>query len=295
MHNFEYQKVFSLAEAYNVFADSGGTSSYMAGGTDLLVQIKEGTIGPQRVIDVKGIPDLDACDASEVEFTIGSLTTVRNLETSPLVREKIPLLAQCASKLGSVQVRNRATVGGNICNAAPSAETAPGLLALDAQAEIYGKQGTRVVDLVKFFSGPGSTILGEGEILTGLKIPLTQACQGSVYYKLATRKAMDIAFVGVAVLVELDGDDRITKARIALGAVSPTPLRVPSAEKVLEGSALTTETAREAADLAARACLPISDIRASAAYRTEMVNNLCQRGLVEAYAQAKGSGEGERR
>jgi carbon-monoxide dehydrogenase medium subunit len=295
MQHFDYERVSSLQEAFDAVSAAKGTSVFMAGGTDLLVLIKEGKIRPQRVIDVKGINGMDEFEISKEEFSVGSLTTIRMLETSPAAREKVPLLAQAAAKLGSVQVRNKATIGGNLCNAAPSAETAPALLALGAQAEIYGKRGTRVVDLGEFFLGPGSTILEEGEILTSLKIPLTSHRQGSVYYKLTTRKAMDIAFVGVAVLLELDGDDRINKARIALGSVAPTPIRVPSAEKLLEGKVLSKEAAQESAGLAAQACQPISDLRASAEYRREMVNNLCQRGLLAAYREATCSTEGDDR
>jgi carbon-monoxide dehydrogenase medium subunit len=205
----------------------------------------------------------------------------------------VPLLAQAAAKLGSVQVRHRATIGGNLCNASPSADTASALLALDAQVEIFGKAGTRVIDLDKFFLGPGATVLGDGELLTRLKIPLTRNRQGSVYYKLSTRKAMDLAFVGVAVLLELGRDDEISKTRIALGAVAPTPIRVPSAEKLLEGIRLSPEAARKSAELAARFCEPISDHRASAEYRREMVRELSQQGLLAAYRQAKSQKEGK--
>ena len=219
------------------------------------------------------------------------MTTIRTLETSAEVMERAPLLAQAAGKLGSVQVRNKATIGGNLCNAAPSAETAPALLALDAQAEIYGKQGLKTINLRDFFLGPGATILKEGEILVSVNIPLKSGNrQGAVYYKLANRKAMDIAFVGVAVLLELDQDDRISRARIALGAVAPTPVRAGSAEKVLEGKTGNGEAFLESAELAAKSCSPISDLRASAEYRRAMVNRLCRRGLFEAYGRAKSVG-----
>jgi carbon-monoxide dehydrogenase medium subunit len=178
MQHFDYERVSSLQEAFDAVSAAKGTSVFMAGGTDLLVLIKEEKIRPQRVIDVKGINGMDGFEISKEELSVGSLTTIRTLETSPAAREKVPLLAQAAAKLGSVQVRNKATIGGNLCNAAPSAETAPALLALEAQAEIYGKRGTRVVDLGEFFLGPGSTILEEGEILTSLKIPLTKEGYG---------------------------------------------------------------------------------------------------------------------
>jgi len=291
MQSFDYQKVYSLQDALDK-ASKGG-SVFIAGGTDLLVQIKEGKIRPQRIIDVKGIHEMEGLAISGDEFSIGALTCIRSLETSPSVSEKVPLLAQAAAKLGSIQVRHRATIGGNLCNASPSAEMAPALLALDAKAMICGKTGTRVFDLTEFFLGPGMTVLGNGEILTRLKIPLTRNRQGSIYYKLSTRKAMDLAFVGVAVLLELGGDDQILKARIALGAVAPTPIRVPLAEKLLEGSVLSHDAARKSAELAVQSCKPISDHRASAEYRKEMVRELCQQGLFVAYRQVKYSMEGK--
>ena len=291
MQSFDYQKVYSLREAFDAASASKGASVFMAGGTDLLIQIKEGKRQLQGIIDVKGISEMDGVVITGGECFIGSLTSIRTLETSLSISEKVPLLAQAAAKLGSVQVRHRATVGGNLCNASPSADTAPALLALEAQAEIFGKTGLRVMDLQEFFLGPGTTALGDGEILTRLKIPLSRKRRGSVYYKLSTRKAMDLAFVGVAVLLELGGDDEISKTRIALGAVAPTPIRVPSAEKLLEGIRLSPEAAREAAELAARSCEPISDLRASAEYRKEMVRELCQQGLLVAYSRAKSQKE----
>jgi CO/xanthine dehydrogenase FAD-binding subunit len=288
MQSFDYQKVQSLQGALEAASASNGTSVYLAGGTDLLVQIKEGKIRPQCVIDVKGVQEMGGLAISGDEFSIGALTCIRTLETSPSALKNVPLLAQAAAKLGSVQVRHRATIGGNLCNASPAAETAPALLALDAQAVICGKTGMRVVELSEFFLGPRATVLSHGEMLTHLKIPLTRNRQGSVYYKLSTRNAMDLAFVGVAVLLELDGGDRIIKARIALGAVAPAPIRVPSAERLLEGRVLSLEAARESAELAAQSCKPISDHRAGAEYRREMVRELCQQALLAAYRQAKG-------
>jgi carbon-monoxide dehydrogenase medium subunit len=287
MQSFDYRKVCSLQEALDAASATKGASVFMAGGTDLLIQIKQGKKQPQWVIDVKGISEMDGVRITEDECSIGALTSIRALETSPDVLAKVPLLAQAAARLGSIQVRHRATIGGNLCNASPSADTASALLALDAKAEIFGKTGARVIELDQFFLGPGTTVLGDGELLTGLKIPLTHNRRGSVYYKLSTRKAMDLAFVGVAVLLELDGNDAIRQARIALGAVAPTPVRALSAEKVLEGIRLSPEAARESAELAARSCEPISDHRASAEYRREMVRELCQQGLLAAYRQAR--------
>ncbi len=287
MQSFDYEKAHSLKEAFDAASASNGASAFLAGGTDLLVQIKEGKKQPHRLIDVKDVHEMAGLASSEDVLSIGALTRIRALETSRSIAEKVPLLAQAAARLGSVQIRYKATLGGNLCNASPSADMAPALLALDARAEIFGKTGPRVMDLQRFFLGPGTTALGDGEILMGLKISLTGKQTGSVYYKLSTRRAMDLAFVGVAVLLELDGSDRISKARIALGAVHPTPIRVPSAETLLEGSRLTPEAAREAAEQAACSCQPISDLRASAEYRREMVRALCQQGLLTAYRRAR--------
>jgi len=293
MPSYDYQKVYSLKEAVDAASASEGASAFLAGGTDLLVQIKEGKKQPRCVIDVKGVPEMAGFTLSEDELSIGALTCIRTLEKSQPIAEKVPLLAQAAAKLGSVQIRHRATIGGNLCNASPSADTAPALLALEAKAEIFGKTGLKVVALDEFFLRPGTTVLGDGEILTRLKIPLARKRTGSVYHKLSARKAMDLAFVGVAVLLEVDGGDRISKARIALAAVDPTPIRAPSAEKLLEGLKLTPEAAHESGERAARSCKPISDLRASAEYRREMVRELCQQGLLAAYRQAQCSTEGK--
>jgi len=274
-------------------ASSRKDSVFLAGGTDLLVQIKHGKTQPVQVIDVKGIREMDDLEVSGDEFSIGALTCIRTLETASSVREKIPLLAEASSKLGSVQIRYRATIGGNLCNASPSADMAPALLALDAKVLIFGKSGPRVVELAKFFLGPGATVLEDNELLTRLTIPLTRKRRGSVYYKLSTRKAMDLAFVGVAVLLEVGEDDRITKARIALGAVAPTPMRVPSAESRLEGRVPSLDAVWESAALAAESCSPISDLRASAEYRREMVRELCERAIRTAYRQATSMTEGK--
>lgn len=294
MQKFDYQKVYSVQEAFDA-ACSKEASVYMAGGTDLLVQIKQGRREPRHLIDVKGIREMDGLAVSGDEFHIGALACIRTLETASSILERVPLLAQAAAKLGSVQIRYKATVGGNLCNASPSADMVPALLALDARAVIFGVRGRREVGLETFFLGPGATALADGELLTHLEIPLTHKQSGSVYYKVSTRNAMDLAFVGVAVLLEVDQNDRISKARIALGAVAPTPIRVLPAENRLEGGALSLDAARESAELAAQSCNPISDLRASAEYRREMVRELCERGLLHAYHQAKSTTERKNR
>lgn len=286
MHSFEYSAPNSLEEAINIASKYEGKAMYLAGGTDLFVQIKNSIIKPQIVIDLKKISYTQGVEVSEKEINIGALTTLRAVETSLVIQEKLPLLAQSAGKLGSMQVRNRATIGGNLCNAAPSAETAPALLALEAKAEILSNTGIKNIELIDFFKGPRQTILANGEILKSLRIPISCKPRGSVYYKLSNRRAMDIAFVNIAILVELDRE-KIKKVRIALGAVAATPFRVTEVESLLEGTIFTEDIAKKAAKLAAHCASPITDLRASKEYRREMVNQLCYQGLLFAYSKAK--------
>lgn len=287
--HFHYEKASSIKEAIEMFGSKKDVSSYMAGGTDLLVQIKKGKKRPEFVIDLKGIKEMDGILLNEDSIIIGALTSIRSIECNSIIKENIPLLCQAAGRLGSIQVRNKATVGGNICNASPAADTASPLLALDAKAVIHGDSGSKEVELKDFFCGPGLTILKDGEILTHLIIPKRSDFQGFIYYKLSTRRAMDLSFVGVAILIEIDKTYHINKARISLSAVAPTPIRAYSAERILEGEILDERLARESSELASKVSQPISDLRASAEYRREMVRELCFHGLIFSYNMAKES------
>lgn len=289
MYLFEYERASSIKEAIEMFNSKKDRAAYMAGGTDLLVQIKKGKKRPEFVIDLKGIKEMNGILLNDDSIVIGALTSIRTLECSSIIKENIPLLSQGAEKLGSIQVRNKATVGGNLCNASPAADTAAPLLALDATAIIHGDSGSRKIGLKDFFCGPGLTIIKNGEILTHLVIPKSSGYQGFLYYKLSTRRAMDLSFVGVAILLEIDKTYRIHKARISLSAVAPTPIRIPSAERILEGEILNDRLARESSELASQTSQPISDLRASAEYRRQMVRELCYHGLIFAYNKAKES------
>lgn len=289
MYPFHYEKASSINEAIDIFSAKKDRSAYMAGGTDLLIQIKKGKKRPEFVIDLKGIKEMDGILLDGDSIIIGALTPIRTIECSPIIKENIPLLAQGAEKLGSIQVRNKATIGGNLCNASPAADTASPLLALDAKAVIHGSLGSKEVDIKDFFCGPGLTILNDGEILRHLVIPKGSNFQGFIYYKLSTRRAMDLSFVGVSVLLEIDEIYRINKARIALSAVAPTPFRALSAERILEGEILSERLARESSELASRSSEPITDLRASSEYRREIVKELCYQGLIFAYNKAKES------
>jgi aerobic carbon-monoxide dehydrogenase medium subunit len=251
--------------------------------------MKEQGLTPKYLVDIKNIPDLEYIRYDEKEgLRIGALTTIRQIETSLLIRERFLPLAQAAKVLGSVQVRNRATIGGNLCNAAPSAETAPTLLVLNTNVKVAGSKGERTLPLEQFFLGPGLTVL-QNEILTEIMVPSLSANIRGVYLKIGRRRAVDLALVGVAVAVAMDGN-KWKDVRIALGAVAPTPIRARRAEKLLEGKRTDAALMQEAGQIASEEASPISDVRASAWYRKELVKVLVQRALEQIDKPEMGGG-----
>lgn len=277
----------SLREACRAIKQNGPGGHFLAGGTDLVIAIKEKGLVPRYVVDLKHIPSLDGIrENPDGSVTIGALTTMREVETSPLILKKYPFLAQSAAEVGSIQIRNRATIGGNMANATPSADVAPALLVLDANAKISGEDSERIVPLEEFFIGPGKTIMKSDEILTELIIPPRPAGLRGEYIKFSPREMMDLAYIGVAVaLVIGETDKRCQQVRIALGAVSPTPMRARKAEGIVSNQALDEEVAARAGEEAARECKPISDVRSSADYRREMVRVNTTRALLNAASE----------
>ena len=290
MRDFEYHAPRTLDEALQLLATHREKARLLAGGTDLVLMMTDRVVAPEHVVDIRNVPELTRFEwGGDGGLSFGAATTFRKLETDAQVRDRLPGLAESASEVGSWQIRNLGTVGGNLCTASPSAEIAPILYALDAQAEIAGPKGRRTVPITQFHTGVRRTVLEPDELLVGLTIPATQGKSGSHYIKLKEREKMDIAFVGVASAVELEGGDGVVKsARIALGAVAPTPLRATEAEAKLKGQRLTDDLLAEAGRLAAQAAKPISDVRASAEYRREMVDVLTRRTLSHALQIAKG-------
>ncbi|MBE0478121.1 xanthine dehydrogenase family protein subunit M [Candidatus Aerophobetes bacterium] len=277
LKKFDYLKPPTLGEALEILERYDGQVKVLAGGTDLFVGMKEKEISPKYVLDIKGTGELNYITYDSREgLKIGALTSIRTVEISSLIKEHFPFLSSAAGALGSLQVRNKATMGGNLCNAAPSAETAPALLCLDARVKIVSLRGERVILLKDFFQGPGMTTL-EREILVEIQIPPLK--RKGIYIKHSPRRAMDIAVVGAAVAVNEDSEGRWHEVRIALGAVAPVPLRAQRAERVLEGKRVDMQLIKEAARLAQKEASPISDVRASAEYRREMVQVLVQRAL----------------
>lgn len=282
---FEFYQPATLAEASRLVKENGAGGRFLAGGTDLVIAMKEKGLLPRYVVDLKHLPGLSGIrEEADGSIAIGALTTMYAVETSPLIRRKYPFLSQSAAEVGSIQIRNRATIGGNMANATPSADTAPALVALDATARISGLNGSRTVALEEFFKGPGQTVMSTEEILTEISIPRTAPELVGEYIKFSPRDMMDLAYVGVAVAFNLGSDKRCERVRIVLGAVAPTPLRARDAESLLEGQSLTEPLAAQAGDAAARESRPISDVRSSAEYRRAMVAVMTKRALLNAAA-----------
>ena len=278
----------TFEEALELLQKYHGQIRALAGGTDLFIAMKEKGAHPENILDLKGIRGFDFIREIDGGIEIGALATIRSIETSPLIKQRFPLLGEAAGKLGSVQVRNRATIGGNLCNAAPSAETAPSLICLRAKAEIIDSGGIRRVPLEEFFVGPGQHVLNGSGLMRRLIVPFTPKNCGGVYFKHSPRKAMDLAVVGVACLLILDsGKKRCTDARIVLGAVAPTPLRAKGAEALIKGKEITEKEIEEAGETASREARPITDVRGSAEHRTEMVRLFVKRGISDILAMIK--------
>jgi aerobic carbon-monoxide dehydrogenase medium subunit len=285
VRRFDLQLPGSVDDCLKLLSERGRETKLLAGGTDLLPQLKNHLLKPARVIDLSGVARLRTLDSDGRGLRVGAAVTARELERNPLVTKRYPALAESGALVGSVQVRNLATLGGNLCNAAPSADMAPPLLALDAEAVIAGPKGERRVPMTSFFLGVRQTVVGPDELLVELLVPDPGAHSGGTYARHTPRRELDIAVVGVASQITLS-NGVCTKARIALAAVAPTPVRATAAERSLEGQAVTPERIARAADLALEVAKPISDQRGSADFRRHLVKVLTRRTLTTALARA---------
>lgn len=287
MRFFEYCEPCSLDEAFALLGSGGGRASLMAGGTDLIVQMKEHIRQPDRVINIKKIPGMDEFSYDERHgLRLGALVTTREVETSPVAQRYYASLCRAATDFASIQVRNRATVVGNVCRASPSADTLPPLIADDATLVVHGPRGRRTTTVEAFCIGPGKTTLGADEIVTQIAIPAPAPRTGKVYIKHGRRAQMELATVGVAVSITLEGG-RCSSVGIVLAAVAPTPLRARVAEALLRGKTLTSAAIAAAARAASEESRPIADVRASAEYRREMVAVLTRRAIEQAIEEAQ--------
>lgn len=245
----------------------------LAGGSDLLVKIEHFGLKTGMIVDVKRIKSLKGITKNDNVIRIGSLTTVTELLESNLLALHAPLLTQSADSFAAVQIRNRSTIGGNICNASPAGDLIPPLYALGAKLKLESAKGIRSVDVDKFFKGPGKTVLKSGEILSEISFSALPSLRSSRFYKLGQRESMAIAIVSLAVIYN-SNTDKFNDLRIALGAVAPTVIRAYKAEKILEGNSRSPELIEKAAKIAVSECSPISDVRGSADYRRLMVKRL---------------------
>ncbi len=301
MKKFDYLKPSTLDEALTLLNQHGKKAALIAGGTDVIVMIKQKTMAPDVLISLRGIPGLDQIKFNG-SLSIGPMVTHRAIEKSDVIRKDFSALADATDFLGSVQIRNVATIGGNICTAAPSADTATPLLVLGTQVKIKGLKEERTIPIEEFFKGPGETVLKAGELIKELIIPKPQPNTGSAYYKLQRRLALDLPILGVSVLLSLDknkvtcsdmlcttspissilhrmeADEIVCKeVRIALGVAAPTPMRTVKAEALLRGKKLSDELLEEVAETAAKEAQPRDTARGEAWYRRDMIRVLVKR------------------
>lgn len=290
MNDLEYRAPTTLAEAIGLLAESNGHARVLAGGTDLIVQLREGLRSAGRVVDVKRIPEM-----SEVHFDpehglrFGASTPCFKLYEHPEVIRHYPALVDATRIIGAWQIQSRASVGGNLCNSSPAADTIPALIAYGATAHLLGPHGARAVKVEDFCTGPGKNVLQPGEVLVSLELPMQPEYSGGCYQRFIPRNEMDIAVVGAGSALTLDAQSgTIIEARIGLGAVAPTPLLAEDAMQSLIGKPATEESFAAAGDLARQVAKPISDMRGPSEYRVHLVGVLVKRTLGIAADRARG-------
>jgi len=281
--NFVYHRPKSLEQAISLLQRYGNKAVILAGGTDLLVELKNGLRHPAHVIDIKKVRELASIEKTvNGELHLSPLMTLQNLSSASTLQGGWNLLAQAASKIGSWQVRNRGTLGGNICHASPSGDTLSALFCLDARVKMISSRGKRSMAIEEFFLGPGETALKSGELLTEVIIPPIPDGAKGTYKKFSLRRAMDLAMVGVAVLAWGDlAKKMVEEVRIGLGAVGPKPIRARRAEQVLKNMEITEAVLAKAAELGVEETVPISDVRGSDWYRREMTKQLIEEAIRE--------------
>lgn len=292
MREFEYVLAHTIEEAAGLLAEKASGARPLAGGTDILVQIRGERHQVDRLVDIKAIPELNELSFDPRRgLVLGAAVPCYRIYEHPAVIKHYPALVDSSSIIGSVQIQARASVGGNLCNAAPSADCIPSLIVLGATCRVAGPTGTRSIPVDRFCVGPGQTVLQTGEFLVHIHIPLPAAGSGSYYLRFIPRNEMDIAVAGVGAAVTMNGDGRtIASARIALASVAPTPLFVEDAGAALVGRVADEETLQEAAEKAMAAARPISDMRGTVEQRKHLVKVLTRRALRGAIQRALNGG-----
>ncbi len=287
----EYIAPTTLADALHLKQERGADARVIAGGTDLILRMRDKVFSPAALIDLRDL-SLNGLSLTGNEMRVGAYVTLEQLLTSAEMAKLFPAIPAACREFAGPPIRNRGTLGGNIVNASPAADLVPPLIAYDATIVLSSSKGERVLPLVEFFVGPGQSVLEPAEILTEIRLPLMPARSGSAFIKLGQRRSMAIAQVSVAARISLDESGVISEARIVLGSVAPTPVRVVAAEQILVGENPGEETLRAAAQKAQDEITPISDVRASASYRLDMTAVLVRRVLFATWDELRGSAAG---
>jgi CO/xanthine dehydrogenase FAD-binding subunit len=279
--SFVYHEPKTVQEVIGLQVQYGDDAKLLAGGTDLMVLLTRFKVNPKHIISLNGVKQLTGIYKDETgNLVIGAQVTHREIEKSPLITESLQALKQSCSTVGGVQVRNLGTIGGNLCNASPAADTPPVLLALDASVTLEGPNGTRSLPLQEFLLGPRKVNLELGELLTSIHVPKVLPNTATVFLKVGRRKAMEISLCSVSARVTLD-ENGAADVRIGLGSVAPTAVRAYSAEDLLQGKVITQELIKAAGIAAVNDCNPISDVRGSAEYRCMLVESMVRRALIQ--------------
>lgn len=286
---FDYIKAESAERAIDLLQEKGAAARILMGGTDLLVRMRNGDLAPEVLVDIKNLPGMNAISFTKTAgLTVGAAVTMNAIARNPDVLKHYPMLAEAAESVASYQLRNRATVGGNLCNASPAADTAPAALVLEAKLTAMGPKGERTIPAMDFFKGPGVNALAAGEFLTRINYCNPPKGWKGRYLKIGRNAGGDLAIVGVAVMGYPDKDTPSDfRFRIALASVAPTPIRVHEAEEIIAQNPITETVIGMAAEAAQEAATPIDDVRASARYRNAMVKELTRRGLVDVWSSLK--------
>jgi carbon-monoxide dehydrogenase medium subunit len=287
MKNFEYLEPTTVAEACALLKQNGGEAKIFAGGAHLTILMKQGLYQPRALINIKKIAELKGIRCSDAELLIGALVTHRELETSALVRDKFPVLCEAEREVANIRVRNMGTVGGNLASGEPLTDLSQIFIALDGKVKIAGPNGERTIPVQELFLDFYTTSLADDEIITEVMIPLLPKKSGIEYLRFSSSSVVDKPVAGVAVRLTLEaGNEMIQLARVVLGCVGATPVRVRGAEEILIGKRLSLDSAIEAGKAASQECDSITDLRGSAEYKRAIVGTLVKRAAVKAYERA---------
>jgi len=289
LKDFEYAAATSVDEAVGLLAARGDRAKILAGGTDIIVQLRENLREADLVVDVKRIPELTKFEFSpQTGLKLGASVPCYQVYENADICRAYPALSDSARIIGGWQIQSRASIGGNLCNSSPAADSIPALIALGAKAHIAGPDGRRTVPVDQFCTAPGRNVLKRGELLTAIEFPAPAKQAGSHYQRFIPRNEMDIAVVGVGVWLRLEGAT-IAEGRIALGAVAPTPIYAAEASEFLKGKPAGEDTFKQAGELARKIAKPISDMRGPAEHRVHLVGVLVARSLAAAFERARSS------